>query len=285
MSNSSPDPDGLSLAAGFKRVDDQGDPSFLVTTMDQTAQWPAIIAMRAFEAEHLGLAPGEALLDLGCGRGEVACALAPRVQPGGRVLGIDASEAMLEDARARAAMAGVDVTFRLGDGLDLGEPDASFDAVRAERVLQWIPETDAAVAELVRVLRPGGRLSLIDTDWRTLAIDIPDIDAATAVVNSFVNDRGGAALAGGRLVNLCRAAGLTDIVVEPATHAWTQWDPDREPAPSGLFPFDGIIPQLMGDGGLSPTQCDAFLEQTYAAARAGRFFMSVTMFAVAARKP
>jgi len=284
MSNDPGNADGLSLSTGFTRVDDQSDPSFLVHTMDQTAGWPSILAMRAFEARHLALRPGDALLDVGCGRGEVACALAPSVQPGGRVLGIDASEAMLDDARARAAAAGVEATFRIGDGLDLGEPDASFDAVRAERVLQWIPDTESAMAELVRVLRPGGRLSVIDTDWRTLAIDIPDVEASAAVTRAFVEDRGAASATGGRLVNLCRAAGLTDIVVEPATHVWTAWDPDTEPAPSGLFPFDEMVPQLVDAGGLDPRAGATFVDQFYAEAREDRFFMSVTMFAVAARK-
>jgi SAM-dependent methyltransferase len=278
-------PDGLSLEAGFGRVDDQSDPGFLVQAMDKTAQWPAVIAMRAFEVEHLALGPGDALLDMGCGRGEVACALAASVQPGGRVTGIDASEAMLDDARGRAAAAGVDVTFRLGDGLALGEPDASFDAVRAERVLQWIPELEAAVAELVRVLRPGGRMCLIDTDWRTLAVDIPDLDAAAAVARALVKDRGPASIAGGRLANLCRSAGLTDIVIEPATHVWTAWDPDAEPAPSGFFPLDQVLPQLIDAGGLDPRHCDTFLEQVHDAARNERLFMSLTMFAVAGRKP
>jgi SAM-dependent methyltransferase len=286
MSNdAAPQGPDLSLSAGFERVDDQSDPSFLVNTMDQTSRWPSIIALRAFEAAHLALRPGDSLLDLGCGRGEVACGLAAQVAPGGRVLGIDASDAMLDDARARAAAAGVDVTFRRGDGLALGEPDASFDAARAERVLQWIPDTEAAVAELVRVLRPGGRLSLIDTDWRTLAIDIPALDAARALVRGLVDDRGAAAAAGGRLVNLCRDAGLTDVAVEPATHVWTEWDPDTEPAPSGYFPLESVLPQLADTGHIDRAQADLVLEQMYATARAGRFFMSLTMFAVAARKP
>ncbi|HEY6532770.1 MAG TPA: methyltransferase domain-containing protein, partial [Acidimicrobiales bacterium] len=177
------------------------------------------------------------------------------------------------------------VTFRLGDGLALDEPDASFDAARAERVLQWVSDDTAAVAELVRVLRPGGRLGLIDTDWRTLAIDIPDLEAADGVTRAMIDSRGTSAAAGGRLVNLCRAAGLTDVQVLPATHAWTAWDPDTEPAPSGFFPLDGVIPQLVETGGLTAAHSETFIEQANAAARAGRFFMSLTMFAVSARKP
>ncbi len=274
----------ISLEHGFTRVDAQADPAVLVSVMDQTAQWPAIIAMRAFEAEHLALAPGQALLDLGCGRGEVACALAPWVLPGGRVVGVDASEAMLEDARARAVAAGVDVAFHTGDGADLDEPDASFDAVRAERVLQWIPDPEIAIGELVRVLRPGGRLSLIDTDWRTLATDIPDLEAAAAVTRAFVAARGPAAVVGGRLMNHCRAAGLVDVEVMATTHVWTAWDPDTEAGPSGFFPIDNLVPQMVEAGGLSPAHCTTFLEQMHDAARSGRFFASVTMFVVAARK-
>jgi SAM-dependent methyltransferase len=278
-------PEGLSLEVGFERVDDQSDPEFLVNTMDQTSQWPAVIALRAFEAEHLGLTAGEALLDLGCGRGEVACALASSVQPGGRVVGIDASEAMLDAARKRAASLGVDVELVIGDGTGLDAPDASFDAVRSERVLQWIPDMEAAVGELVRVLKPGGRLSLIDTDWRTLATDLPDLDAASAVVAAVVRDRGRPAAAGGKLVNLCREAGLVDVMVQPATHVWTAWDADTEPAPSGFFPFMDIVPQLIDTAGLDEGACQNFLDQIHAAARGDRFFMSLTMFAVSARKP
>ena len=141
---------------GFSAVDAQPDPSYLVHTMEVTAQWPSVLRLRAWERDHLALGPGDELLDVGCGIGEVARSYAALVQPGGRVVGIDASTAMLEVARERAAAEGVDATFRVGDALSLDEPDASFDACRAERVLQWIPDMEGAVAEMLRVLRPVG---------------------------------------------------------------------------------------------------------------------------------
>ena len=280
-----PEPPDLSLDSGYTHVDDQTDPDFLVQVMDQTAGWPSIVSMRAFEAERLGLAPGGSLLDVGCGRGEVACALAPRVAPGGRVLGLDASETMLTDARQRAGRVGVDVEFRIGDALAIDEPDASFDAARSERMLQWVPEPGTAVAELSRVVRPGGRLCLIDTDWRTFAVDVPDIDLSTSVTAAMVRARGGPSAAGGLLVNLCRQQGLVDVDVHPATQVWTSWDPDREVAPSGLWPLDVVLADVVAAGELDEADRTEFVAQLRDRARQGRFFMSLTMFAVSARRP
>jgi SAM-dependent methyltransferase len=282
MSNDQPDV--VSIRSGFVRVDDQPDPSVLLDTMDQTSQWPAIIALRAFEAEHLALVAGHRALDVGCGRGEVSCAMAARVGPTGHVVGVDASESMLADARDRATAEGVAVDFRVGDALALDEPDGSFDAVRAERVVQWIADGEAAVAEMVRVLRPGGRLGLIDTDWRTLAIDLPDLEAAAAVSRGMLAIRGVPASAGGRLVNLCRGAGLLDLQVLPQTHVWTAWDPDTESSPSGFFPLDDVAEEFVEAGGLTPEQGQTFFDQMRAAGRDGRFFMSLTMFAVVGRR-
>jgi SAM-dependent methyltransferase len=278
-------PPAYSATSGYERVDDHDDPDALVELMDETARWPAVIALRAFEAEHLALSPGHSLLDVGCGRAEVSCALAPSVLPGGRVVGIDASEAMLTDARTRAERTGADLELHVGDATALDLPDAAFDAVRSERTLQWIPEPSAAVAEMARVLRPGGRLSLIDTDWRTLAVDLPDASVQLDVMRAVLDARGPQASAGGQLVNLCRDAGMVDIEVLPMVHPFLGWDLDERPAPPGIIPVEELLPELVDLGMLDEATVATFTEQYLGAARAGRFFMSLTMFAVAARKP
>jgi hypothetical protein len=73
--------------------------------------------------------------------------------------------------------------------------------------------------------------------------------------------------------------------VEPATHVWTEWDPDTAPAPSGFFPFATVVPQLIERTDIDPAHIATFVEQVEEAGRRGRFFMSLTMYAVAARKP
>ena len=161
---------------GYRRVDGDANVEVLLGTMDATAAWEATLQLRAWERARLRLTPGQRLLDIGCGLGDAALALAEDLGRHGEVVGIDASTEMITGARNRARAASSRARFVVGDALELPEPDCSFDAVRSERTLQWLTDADAAVAEMARVLRPGGFLSLIDTDWSTLAIAIDDDD-------------------------------------------------------------------------------------------------------------
>ncbi len=272
--------DDPSVEKGFTDVDAQPDTSSLVAGMEATAQWPAVRRLRSWERDHLAPTAGARLLDVGCGMGDVACGYAAT---GAQVTAIDASEAMLDAGRERASREGVAVDFQLGDATALTFDDDRFDVCRSERVLQWIPDIPRAVGEMVRVVRRGGRLCLTDTDWRTFVIDIPDSEAMRAVNNAIIDLRGESALAGGRLLNLCRGAGLTEIDCTADTHVWHAWDPDTEPSPSGFFPINAVIAQLVDLDMLDQAVAETFLAQLYASAGAGRFFMSVSMVAVFGR--
>jgi len=103
----------------------------------------------------MGELSGRTVLDAGCGDGAFACALASR---GAEVTGVDPDRAMLAAARGRAAAAGLRTKFLEGRLERLPFPDASFDAVVAVTVLCFVPDAAAAVREMARVLRPGGRL-------------------------------------------------------------------------------------------------------------------------------
>ncbi|HEY0640004.1 MAG TPA: methyltransferase domain-containing protein [Pseudonocardiaceae bacterium] len=112
--------------------------------------------------EALGLRPGEHVLDAGCGVGESAFLLA--AEAGVRVTGITVSQVQVDDANRRAEANGTSdrVTFRYGDFMDLDFPDGTFDAVFAIEALAYAPDLVAALRELGRVLRPGGRISFAD---------------------------------------------------------------------------------------------------------------------------
>ncbi len=257
----------------------------LVGTIDVTSRWPATRRLRAWEREQLRLSDGERLLDVGCGLGEAALALADDLGPTGDVMGVDISTEMLRVARAGADRAPCRVRFSVGDAGALDEPDRSFDAVRSERTLQWIVEPLAAVAEMARVVRPGGRVSLIDTDWSTLAIDVGDDDIAVRVREAMRLEQNRPSNIGSRLHELVLTAGLTPRATTTETHTWTEWNPDRSPAPDGCFSMESMADDLVARGQLARDERAAFVSTIRTAARRGQFSMSLTMFAVIAVAP
>ena len=113
--------------------------------------------------EHGPLAPGERVLDLGCGAGTDSLVAAQMVGPEGHVTGIDMTPEMLAKARAAAAQMGAsNVEFLESEAERLPFPDESFDVVVSNGVIDLIPDKDAVFAEIHRVLRPGGRIQIAD---------------------------------------------------------------------------------------------------------------------------
>jgi ubiquinone/menaquinone biosynthesis C-methylase UbiE len=121
-------------------------------------------ALRERLAELARLAPGESVLDVGCGTGTLALVAKRRVGDAGTVSGVDASPDMIALATRKATRAGAAVTFRPGAAERLPFPDASFDVVMATLMLHHLPapiRRDFA-REALRVLEPGGRILVVD---------------------------------------------------------------------------------------------------------------------------
>jgi arsenite methyltransferase len=109
------------------------------------------------------LSPGEWVLDLGSGAGTDSLIAAQMVGPQGQVQGIDMTPQMLAKARAAAEeMGAANVVFLEGEAERLPFPDAQFDVVISNGVIDLIPDKDAVFAELYRVLAPGGRMQVAD---------------------------------------------------------------------------------------------------------------------------
>ncbi len=121
-------------------------------------------AMREQTVDLAALHPGERVLEVGCGTGEVARRARVRVGPHGHVSGIDPSADMIEVARKKAARASLEIDYRVGAIEALPYPDASFDVVLSSLMMHHLPDDlkSAGLAEVRRVLKPGGRLLIVD---------------------------------------------------------------------------------------------------------------------------
>ena len=115
---------------------------------------------------------GETVLDIGCGAGMDLLLAAKRTGPNGHAIGVDMTDAMVERARKSAATAGMrQVEVRQGDAASLPIADGSINVVSSNGVLNLVPEKERGFGEIVRVLKPGGRLHLADI---TLDVELPE---------------------------------------------------------------------------------------------------------------
>jgi SAM-dependent methyltransferase len=164
---------------------------------------PDVIEQRRATREILSLQPGERVLDVGSGPGFLAAEMAQEVGPDGTVVGVDPSDSMLGLARSQTA----DVEFRAGGALELPVADGSFDVVVSTQVLEYVEDVAGALAEARRVLRPGGRLMVLDTDWDSIVWRTADAERMRRVLDAWAEHLADPHLPR-RLPGLIRDAGL-----------------------------------------------------------------------------
>lgn len=162
---------------------------------------------------------GDAVLDVGSGNGEEVCEIAAIVGVLGRVVGVDLSNALVEEARRRAPSTLANIEFVVGDGHALPFEDGEFDSVRAERTLQHVDDPARVATEMVRVVRSGGRVAVWEPDWGLLFIGSTDQETSTIVAGRVAaavrNPR-----IGRNLASVFRRAGLRDLSVVARIGLW-----------------------------------------------------------------
>ncbi|MEY9839546.1 methyltransferase domain-containing protein [Streptacidiphilus sp. EB103A] len=254
---------------GFASVDTQHNPSQWVTVLDQLTAEPLYAHYKQRLRAHLHPGPGHLLLDVGAGTGDAARTL--QEEHGARVVGIDRSLTMAGECQRR----GLDRVVA-ADAHHLPFRDAAFDGAWADRVLQHLPDPAAALQEMIRVVRPGGRLALADPDYDTQVLDITDQHLARRVLRY----RADHLLRNGTLAHqhagLMAARAMSDITVEP--HTLIVRDPRAADNVMGLRTW---AQHAAEHGHLTPADVDRFTTQLDAAVAGHRFLYSVTLFLTA----
>lgn len=140
---------------------------------DRAYLTPDIVRQRMATLDALQLRASEKVLDIGCGTGLLAYDMAQQVGEDGEILGLDLSEDMLQFAHKRCADM-PQARFNQGDCLSLPVAADHFDAVVCTQVLLYVDQVNDALKEFHRVLKPGGRLVVLETDWRGAVLNSTD---------------------------------------------------------------------------------------------------------------
>ncbi len=180
--------------------------------IERAYRTPEIVNQRLHTLAALGLAAGEAVLDAGCGTGLLLELEAAAVGSSGRADGVDLSEDMLAVARERCGDL-PQVKLQQGSVAALPFTDASFAAASCTQTLLYVDELDAALAELHRVLKPRGRLALVETDWSGTIVASHDQSLTRRIFDAWGDGVANPNLPR-RLKPLLEAAGFGGVRVE-----------------------------------------------------------------------
>ena len=227
------------------------------------------------------LQPRQKALDVGCGPGTDTVVLGQIVGPSGTVSGLDNDAAMVAEADRRARDAGVSawVEHRLGEASALPWEANEFDACRSERLFEHLPRPEDALAEMVRVAKPGGRVVVLDTDWGSLSTDAeePDIERCLARVHAERCLYNG--YSGRQLCRLFRRGNLVDIAIEVIPVFITSYTTARD-----LFRLDWSEKEALAAGIVTGQDLERWHVSLERADAEGVFFASVSLVLVGGRK-
>jgi arsenite methyltransferase len=237
-----------------------------------------MLRRRRHVRDALSAGPGERILDIGCGPGFYVAELLDEVGRTGSIVAVDASPDMLALAGQRCE--GRDnAAFREGAANALPVADAEFDAALCVQVMEYVADVPGAVAEIYRVLRPGGRALIWDVDWGTAWWHTNDPDRMRRVLAAWDEHLVHPSLPR-RMGAHLRQSGFVDVVVQGHSFATVDYDEDS---------FGVLMLKMAADfapgHGVTEDEVAAWKAEQRALAERGEFFFEATQFCFTARKP
>lgn len=250
-----------------------------VAEMERIYRTASMVERRHLIRDTLSLAAGEHVLSIGTGPGFESRGFAEDVGETGRVHGIDTAEPMLTVARERCHDQ-PQATFGVGDAADLPGDDGTYDAAAAVQVYEYVPDLDSAIGELYRVLKPGGRAIVFDSDWSTMTYHAADEARSERILEAFDAHCAHPRLARTLKPRLERANfEVTDQDVY--VHFETELNEDAVAA-ALLPPIKGVVTE---QGGIDEGEAEAWVDDLHQRAEAGEFFFTFNQYLFLAEKP
>ncbi|MGH3692623.1 MAG: methyltransferase domain-containing protein [Pseudonocardiaceae bacterium] len=238
-----------------------------------------IVRRRDLVYQALGVQPGDRILDAGCGPGFFVAELAELVSTAGSVVGVDRSPQMLALATRRCS-GYRNVILHEAEVTSLPVLDASVDRALSVQVMEYIPDTMAALAELYRAVRPGGLVLIWDIDWSTVSWHSSDGARMAQVLQAWDEHLAHPALPR-TLAGQLRAVGFDQVEMAAHSFASTQRDPENFAALVIQF----IAQFVVGRCGLTNDDVAAWLADQHQLDERGEFFFSCIQCCFTARRP
>ena len=218
------------------------------------------------------------LLDVGSGPGHQVFDIAPVVGETGHVAGIDPSESANDIARQRCSALD-NVSFQSGEAADIPFEDDTFDAVMSSQVFEYLDDVQSGLADMYRVLKPGGRIVIQDADWGTLLWHSSDSDRMARINEIWDNhlaDPHVPQTLGRRL----KDAGFVNVRAEAVPQIEIEYDPSNISAH-----FIEIYVGYVVSQGVSQSEADAWAADLRALGAADDYFFAATNYIFSADKP
>jgi ubiquinone/menaquinone biosynthesis C-methylase UbiE len=260
---------------GFQDVDGSANPQSFFQFLDLADRLPSIVKYRERMLELCPAGDGSTVLDVGCGPGAETTRIARRVGKTGMVYGIDASDAIITEARRRTRELDVPLQFQVSDAHSLTFNDASFDVCRAEKLFLYLENPAMAIAEMARVTRPGGHVIVFDFDYGARFIDSDFAPMTRRIEALLASDPRNPAI-GRELPHLMRKARLNVDAIEPMTVMTTVAIARRV--------YSAALSKGVATGVFMAGDIEAWWREQEAMEQGGRFYHVLHGYIVAASK-
>jgi len=249
--------------------------------LEEAAKSPQIRTQVEASERLMKLTAGMSVLDVGCGTGVVLPGIARAVSPGGRVVGVDLSASLLEIAHKRMADEGVAdvVELVIGDATALDLPDDSFDVARTERVLMHLDDPDLGLAEMARVVRPGGLVVALEPAFSLCRFDGSDDPEAIEILWRQLVTGTRQPDAGFELYRRMADVGLVERTLVPIVFIPTRFEE------LAVARYDSSIETAVASGALEEARAREAVDGLRKASAEGRLAGMITVFVGAGRVP
>ncbi|HVV67624.1 MAG TPA: methyltransferase domain-containing protein [Gammaproteobacteria bacterium] len=259
----------------FCSLDDSPIADYLIKSMDIMLSLASIQQIKKESINLLNLKPGQKVLEAGCGLSNEVELMAGMVGEEGRVIAIDTSHRMLEIAKSRVKS--TNIIFQNMPVEAIEYPDNFFSACHADRLLVSHQNYDEIFVEMLRVLKPGGNISITDVDASTLVIT-PYTSTTKIVIDqilsSFVNPT-----MGRKLLNIFSLHNLHDIKIRVNLSTIEDFKTLEK-----IFDFHAILKSCVKEGKLSEQDVNFWYDLMEMASQKKRFLYCITFFTVSGIK-